>query len=116
MCSPLHASSPAAACGPPPHSPTAGIPIQAADLVAMELHTRADRRRIHRSAQGAAVSIVAADLALVRAARVLRYSRIDPLSQERIAAGIRTALRAHYAALLQAGEIEAISRRMGVER
>ncbi len=99
-------------------SPTASLPIQIepGDVLAVELHTRADRRRIHRSARATAASILESDRALSRMTGIIRGTKLEPWRQKRISTEIRTALRAHQAALLQAAEIESISRRMEVAR
>lgn len=117
MCSYLHAPSRAADCGPtlspPPPAPRARI--DPADLVAVELHTRTERRRIQCSAQESASAILAADESLAQMTLYLRHCPgIDVATRSLIAEHVRTAMVAHHAALLRVTEIESIARRMGV--
>lgn len=114
----MPASCPAAARGRTLSPPTNGSPgarIAPADLLTVELITRADRRRLQRSAAESASAVLLADDALARMTLHLRHCpRIDVLTRSLIAEHVRTAMIAHHAALLRVTEIEAISSRMGV--
>lgn len=96
-------------------SPTAlAVAIQPADVLAAELITRADRKRIQRSAGAAMASILLANHGLTRMSQILRFSRLDPQTRSVIAEELRMVACAQQAATLHAAEVERIARRMGV--
>ena len=86
------------------------------DALTVELHTKAERRRIQRCAQESAASVLVADDALARLTLSLRHCPgINFRTRSLIAERVRTAMVAHHAALLRVTEIEALALRMGVQ-
>lgn len=118
MCSHLHAPSLAATRGqtipPPPRTPQTWADI--ADGLAIELHTKAERKRVQRLAAESAQAVLIADEALARMTLALRFCPgIGFHARSLIAERVRTAMVAHHAALLRVTEIEALAARMGVQ-
>ena len=107
--------SPAAIRGVP-HHPIPPARIQPADLLAVEVISRADLKRIQRAAAEAAGATLMADSALTDLVRELpRGPVIDLWTRGLLADSLRAAMLAHHAALLRVLEIERISRRLEVE-
>lgn len=111
MCNSLHAPSLAA---PPElsHAPNP-LSITPADMLAVEVHTRADRRRIQRSARATMAAMLLANHALDRISRLISSSRLDPWSRSLIAEEMRAVACAQQAALLQAAETDGRAGRLG---